>query len=166
MRVDVPERLITRPRTLRPARVSLAPGVKVQRVRCVLTDGRRFLLVQNNSANPGKHGLWSLPGGRLNHREQPRVGLRREILEEIGFRVPSVVAVGDWWHSDQYHRVFACATAPCDLSPQSDEILACAWFTYADVKQLASDSRLRWGFEVEAISAYRRLPRNARNANA
>src|SRR5262245_882567 len=119
MRVDISERLTTQLRTVRPARVSLAPGVKVQRVRCVLTDGRRFLLVQNNSANPGKHGLWSLPGGRLAHREQPRAGLRRELLEEIGFRVPHLLDVGDWWHNDQYHRVFACATTPCNPSPQS-----------------------------------------------
>ena len=166
MRVDVSEGLTPRLRNIRPARVSLAPGVKVQRVRCVLTDGRRFLLVQNNSSNPEKHGRWSLPGGRLNPREQPRAGLRREILEEIGFRVPYLVDVGDWWHDDQYHRVFGVAIEPCDPAPQSDEILACAWLAYADVKRLASGGRLRWGFEVEAISAYRRLPRDARRTTA
>ena len=130
----------------------------------MLSDGRRFLLVQNNAHRPENHGKWSLPGGRLKTREQPRAGLRRELVEELGFRVPYLVDVGDWWHDDQYQRVFGCAIEPTELSLQDDEILACAWLDYADVKELSAAGLVRWGFELDAISAFRRLPLDIRSA--
>src|SRR5262245_12137894 len=131
---------------LRPARVVLSPRVRVQRVRCVLSDGRRFLFVQNNARRQENHGKWSLTGGRLKAREQARAALRRELMEEIGLRVPYLVDVGDWWHGDEYHRVFGCETERADPSLHDDEILACAWLEYSDVKELAALCRLRWGF--------------------
>ena len=48
MTVNVSEAAGVGSRIARPARVSLRAGVRVHRVRCVLSDGRRFLLVQNN----------------------------------------------------------------------------------------------------------------------
>jgi 8-oxo-dGTP pyrophosphatase MutT (NUDIX family) len=148
----------------RPARVSLRAGVRVHRVRCVLTDGRRFLLVQNNSRRPENRGKWSLPGGRLKTREQARAGVRREVAEELGLRVSYLVDVGDWWQNDEYHRVFGCEIEPAEPALQDDEILACAWLEYTDLKKLAAAGRLRWGFELEAISLFRRLPQDIRGA--
>ena len=162
MTVNVSEATRVASRIPRPARVWLRAGVRVHRVRCVLSDGRHFLLVQNNARRPENHGKWSLPGGRLRTREQPRVGLRRELVEELGFRVPHLVDVGDWWHSDEYHRIFGCEIAPTELSLENDEILAYAWLDYADVKELSVAGQVRWGFELEAISAFRRLPSDVR----
>jgi 8-oxo-dGTP pyrophosphatase MutT (NUDIX family) len=164
MGVDLSEAARLAGEVLPPAKVSLRAGVRVHRVRCVLTDGRRFLLVQIDSRRPENHGKWSLPGGRLKGREQPRAGLRRELAEELGLRVPYLVEVGDWWQSDQYHRVFGCETPPTELSPQDGELLACAWLEYSDVEKLAAAGRLRWGFELEAISLFRRLPEDVRSA--
>jgi 8-oxo-dGTP pyrophosphatase MutT (NUDIX family) len=143
---------------LRPTRVALRSGARVQRVRCVISDGQRFLLVQNNSRRAANRGKWTLPGGRLKSREQPRAALRREIAEELGFRVRSLVSVADWWYGDQYHRVYGCRMEPVDATLRSQELLACAWLDYADVKQLATLGRMRWGFELDAISLFRRLP--------
>jgi ADP-ribose pyrophosphatase YjhB (NUDIX family) len=164
MGVDISEAAGVGTGNPRPARVSLRPGVRVQRVRCVLSDGRRFLLVQNNANRAENHGKWTLPGGRLKMREQPRAGLRRELAEELGVRLPHLLEVGDWWHRDQYHRVFGCEVEPTEPSPQDDEILACAWLEYSAVKELAAAGRMRWGFELDAISLFRHLPRDVRSA--
>lgn len=152
--------------TAAPARVSLASGIRVQRVRCVLSNGSRFLLVQNNSRRPENYGKWSLPGGRLKIRERPRAGLRREIDEELGFRVPFLVAVGDWSHDDEYTRVFGCQIERLEPTLPADEILACAWLDYDEVQRLAAAGRTRWGFELDAISLFRRLPPDVRAATA
>lgn len=36
------------------------------------------------------NGLWDLPGGGLEHNEDPAKGLKREILEETGLEVVSI----------------------------------------------------------------------------
>jgi len=52
----------------------------------VRDDAGRLLLQQ---ALPGKPhaGLWELPGGKVEHEENPRVALSREIAEELGLSV-------------------------------------------------------------------------------
>lgn len=44
----------------------------------VLDDQKRFLLTQETN------GKWELPGGGLDHGENPQDGLKREIYEESG----------------------------------------------------------------------------------
>lgn len=45
----------------------------------ILNEAReKFLIVQEDN------GLWELPGGGLDWGESPRVGLKREIKEEMG----------------------------------------------------------------------------------
>lgn len=131
----------------------------MQRVRCVIGNGQQFLLVQANSRRSENVGKWSLPGGRLKARETPRAGLRRELVEELGFRAPALVELGDWRADDEYHRVFGCRVERIAPTLQADEILASAWLDYFDVKQLAIARQLRWGFELAAITMFRRAIR-------
>ncbi|HSX15728.1 MAG TPA: NUDIX hydrolase [Candidatus Saccharimonadales bacterium] len=57
-------------------------------VKAVVKDEQgRILLARERS------GDWELPGGGLDHGEEPRAGLEREIAEEIGCKVD--------WMSDQ-----------------------------------------------------------------
>jgi ADP-ribose pyrophosphatase YjhB (NUDIX family) len=44
----------------------------------------RILLIRE------KDGRWELPGGGLEHGEDPTIGLSREVEEEIGFKVEHV----------------------------------------------------------------------------
>lgn len=46
-------------------------------------EGHVLLALEDN-------GLWDLPGGGLEHNEDPIVGLKREIHEETGLEVTSV----------------------------------------------------------------------------
>jgi 8-oxo-dGTP pyrophosphatase MutT (NUDIX family) len=145
---------------LRPAPTVLPSGARLQRVRCVIGNGRQFLLVQANSRRSENIGKWSLPGGRLKARETPRAGLRRELAEELGFRAPGgLVELGDWRYDHEYHRVFGYRVERIEPTLQADEILASAWLDYSDVKRLAVERELRWGFELAAITMFRRVIR-------
>jgi 8-oxo-dGTP pyrophosphatase MutT (NUDIX family) len=136
----------------------------VERVRCVIGNGEQFLLVQARSRRPENLGKWSLPGGRLKARETDRAGLRRELFEELEFRAPNLVELGDWRHGEEYHRVFGCRVERIAPSLQAEEILASAWIDYFDVKELARERKLRWGFELAAITMFRRVMRDAGTA--
>ena len=51
-------------------------------VKAVIKDDQgRVLLARERS------GDWELPGGGLDHGEDPRAGLEREVAEETGFKV-------------------------------------------------------------------------------
>ena len=55
-------------------------------VGAVIRDAQgRFLLVQR--ANEPGHGLWSLPGGRVEPGETDAGALRREVAEEVGLQI-------------------------------------------------------------------------------
>jgi len=132
----------------------------VDRVRCVLRCGKRYLLAQHNSRRRENIGKWGLPGGRLKSREEPRAALRRELIEELGLRVQSLVEIGDWWHRGENHRVFGCDVGRATQAFAPDELLAIDWFDYAAVVELEADGHLRTGFELDAITAFRvRFPR-------
>lgn len=47
------------------------------------SDGHILLALEDN-------GLWDIPGGGLEHQEDPIVGLKREIHEETGLEVVDV----------------------------------------------------------------------------
>jgi 8-oxo-dGTP pyrophosphatase MutT (NUDIX family) len=154
MRINSSERQIVLRKVKRYS--ALGGAEVVDRVRCVLCREGSYLLVQHDARRPENRGKWALPGGRLKGREAPRVGLRREIAEELRLRLPYLIELGDWWHRDENHRIFGC-----DLSRDvewfnKDEIRAVAWLAYEEVQQLAAAGRLRIGFELAAIAEYRR----------
>jgi len=138
----------------------------VDRVRCVLRCGRRYLLAQHNSRRRENLGKWGLPGGRLKSREEPRAALRRELVEELGLRVQSLREIGDWWHRGENHRIFGCDVAKATRTFAPDELLAIDWFEYSEIAELESGGLLRTGFELDAITAFRlRFPRLERAAS-
>ncbi|MEO8329950.1 MAG: NUDIX domain-containing protein [Candidatus Nanopelagicales bacterium] len=60
---------------------------EIQRVAAygVVERDRRVLLVQLTSITPSP-GLWSLPGGGIDHGEHPAEAVVRELYEETGLR--------------------------------------------------------------------------------
>jgi 8-oxo-dGTP pyrophosphatase MutT (NUDIX family) len=128
----------------------------IARVRCVLMRADRYLLAQHNSRRRENLGLWGLPGGRLRDAEKPKECLRRELVEELGCRVPRLVRLGDWLHDDEQHRVFGCELDEPIETFAADEILAIGWFTYEEIAELAVAGKLRTGFELAAITEFRR----------
>src|ERR1700704_6245399 len=109
----------------------------VDRVRCVLMHEQRYLLAQHNARRRENRSRWGLAGGRLRGRENPRECLRRELMEELGCRVPHLIELGDWRHRDETHRIFGCEVTQTIETFDADELSAIAWFTLAEVAQLA-----------------------------
>jgi 8-oxo-dGTP pyrophosphatase MutT (NUDIX family) len=126
----------------------------VDRVRCVLMREQRYLLAQHNSRRRENRSRWGLAGGRVRGRENPLECLRRELMEELGCRVPYLIELGDWQHRDETHRIFGCEIAQDIETFATDELRAIGWFTHAEVVQLASAGRLRTGFELAAIATF------------
>jgi ADP-ribose pyrophosphatase YjhB (NUDIX family) len=58
----------------------------------IFRDGKLLLLKRANS--PG-HGLWSLPGGRVEFGESLHTALAREVDEEAGLKI-DIVALAGW----------------------------------------------------------------------
>jgi 8-oxo-dGTP pyrophosphatase MutT (NUDIX family) len=135
----------------------------VDRVRCVLMREQRYLLAQHNSRRRENRSRWGLAGGRVRDRENPRKCLRRELMEELGCRVPYLIELGDWQHRAETYRIFGCEIGQNIETFDTDELCAIAWFTLAEVAQLASASRLRTGFELAAIAAFERQHASGRD---
>ena len=67
----------------------MAPQIAVGAI--VVKDGR--LLMVQRAHDPGA-GLWSLPGGRVEHGEYLADALRREVAEETGLEIDVQDLVG------------------------------------------------------------------------
>jgi 8-oxo-dGTP pyrophosphatase MutT (NUDIX family) len=115
---------------------------------------QRYLLARHNSRRRENRSRWGLVGGRVRDRENLQECLRRELMEELGCRVPYLIELGDWQHRDETHRIFGCEVAHDIETFDKDELSAIAWFTHAEVLQLASAGSLRTGFELAAIRAF------------
>ncbi len=128
---------------------------RISRVRCVLEQNHRYLLVQHNNRLPENFGKWGLPGGVLEIAEEPTNGLRRELAEEFQISVGDVVLLGDWEYRDETHRVFGCKAEKQIESYDTNEILDIVWLTYDGVIGFAEAGKLHTGFELEAITEFR-----------
>jgi 8-oxo-dGTP pyrophosphatase MutT (NUDIX family) len=128
----------------------------VDRVRCVLVHEQRYLLARHNTRRARNRALWGLVGGRLQAAEKPKDGLKRELMEELGCRLRRLVKLGDWLHHDETYRVYGCELRRTIATFDRDEIRAIDWFTYAEVAALGSAEKLRTGFELAAITRFRR----------
>lgn len=113
-----------------------------------LDDDRRILLCR---IAPGYtaalEGWWTLPGGGLDHGEEPAAGALRELEEETGLvgEVAELLDVHSW-HSiytnrrgeaEDYHGVgilYRCNVVDGELRNEiGGSTDQCAWFTTAEV---------------------------------
>ena len=99
----------------------------------VVDEAGRLLLARR--AGEPDAGLWDTPGGFLDEGEDPRTGLRRELLEEAGVEIE----IGDFFgmYLDRYGRgedapyvlnlVWRASIVAGELAP-ADDVSELAWF--------------------------------------
>lgn len=99
------------------------------------------LLMEKSDNRPTK-GLWGIPGGKLDHNENPKLGLIREILEETGLLFTEEEIVYDeklYVRREVGDFIFHTFQLRLDYRPEitlSDEHQGYGWFTYEQAKAL------------------------------
>lgn len=103
----------------------------------ILDEEKRFLLCRESD------GRWDLPGGGLDHGEDPRQGIIREIKEEMGLEVTSVGAAPSYFITAQKdHKrywianiIYVIEVADLDFTP-SDECQEIRFFAVEEAKDI------------------------------
>lgn len=101
---------------------------KTQGVKCLIKYRETFLLVKFSYA----HREWSLPGGGVKRGETPEQATCREIFEEAGIILDSLVKIGEFesrkdFKQDAVHCFFAEVTdSRIDLDKK--ELSEAGWF--------------------------------------
>ncbi|MFI6642810.1 NUDIX hydrolase [Streptomyces sp. NPDC050504] len=114
----------------------------------VATEDDRILLTRLNAASPVfEPGLWHLPGGGIDHGEQPREALARELYEETGLEVRTaelvdsraytVQRLGVHWHLVGLFYVVDLVPAPAFVARADDSTDEVAWQPLAGLPEAA-----------------------------
>jgi ADP-ribose pyrophosphatase YjhB (NUDIX family) len=127
---------------------------------CTDDDDRLLLCRIAQGHSVGFDGWWTLPGGGLDHGEDPRDGALRELTEETGYvgKLGALLEVDSWhttfvppgedealdWHGIRI--LFRCTIVGGELRDELDGSTdTCRWFTpdelrgerLADIAELA-----------------------------
>jgi ADP-ribose pyrophosphatase YjhB (NUDIX family) len=113
-------------------------------------DGGRMLLCRIAAGHSvGFDGWWTLPGGGLEHGEDPRDGALRELTEETGYvgELDGLLEVDSWhtvfadprqaeeldWHGIRI--LYRCRIVGGELRDELDGSTdTCRWFTPAELR--------------------------------
>ena len=106
----------------------------------LLVNGAYVLQLRDDIPGIAARGMWALFGGALEDGEPPEVGLRREILEELGVLLPDSRLL---WHVDRYSDFWRAVLQH--------------WFFVADVTPLWPSHVVREG-QAAQLFRYDELP--------
>lgn len=126
----------------------------------MLVTRSREILLAKRGVNPFK-GQWDVPGGFLEYGEHPENGVRREINEELGLRLPKRLNLIGVYMDTYGSRVpeatlnfYFLATVPKTIRlVAQDDITHVSWFPLSQVPKIAflngrlavSDLKKRFG---------------------
>lgn len=73
----------------------------------ILYQNNKYLMqLRDNIPTIDAAGCWEIFGGHLEPNETPEQGIKREILEEIGYKLTDVVKFGIYSHEKLIEHVF------------------------------------------------------------
>lgn len=76
-----------------PANILDRPKLGVTAI--ILNDKREVLMAKRKGALA--HGVWGFPGGHIEYEESIEKAIHREVLEETGLVIESLIARKDFW---------------------------------------------------------------------
>lgn len=62
-------------------------------VKAFIVNEGKLLLIKRRSNDVHKPGVWDIPGGRLEMGEDPRLGVKREAIEEVGLEIEPLLPI-------------------------------------------------------------------------
>ena len=100
--------------------------------------------------------LWELPAGRINPREKPLAGARRELREETGYRARSWKRALFFYPSpgflDETMTVYlASGLTPGKASPEADEDIDCEMVPLSRVVSMVLSGGIRDGKTIASV---------------
>lgn len=133
-------------------------------IRCVgavIHDQQGRLLLVQRAHSPGR-GLWSLPGGRVEHGESDQTAVEREVREETGLSVTVGAFVGRVLRPAP-HGTFEIFDYSCWSSDTAlvagDDAANAAWINDATFATLDAENALTEGL-ADFLREHDCLPRN------
>jgi 8-oxo-dGTP diphosphatase len=67
----------------------------------IIRNGKILLSQRLDPDKPG-HGLWAMPGGKVDPGECPAVAAEREVLEETGLKTVTIMSLPGWYWTDKW----------------------------------------------------------------
>lgn len=61
----------------------------------IFNQDKELLIVKKSPEEQIDAGLWTIPGGKIYPQEHILVGLKREVLEEVGLEIESIEWIGE-----------------------------------------------------------------------
>ena len=113
---------------------------KVQKtsVKALFERDGKILLVKDPK------GVWELPGGRIEHGEEPEEALKRELREELGWTNVVVKNIVDAWsfsvevNDTDYHFIILTYLCSCDedVIKENEEYTKYKWMTPSEIESI------------------------------
>jgi ADP-ribose pyrophosphatase YjhB (NUDIX family) len=103
----------------------------------IIWQANKVLLVERAN-DPGK-GLWTIPGGYVDHGEQIYEAVKREILEETGLKAEpqSLIALWDWpGNKHMLYVVFLMHQIGGNLQADPAEVSNLGFFTIEECSRI------------------------------
>lgn len=120
---------------------------------CVIKRDHKYLLVQEAQAKVC--GLWNVPAGYVDKDESIESAAVRETYEETGYRVELLTKIGVYHDSTKVpvKHVFEAKIIGGTMHAQNDEVMCVKWLSFAEIKKLYHDQKLRADWIWQAIVA-------------
>lgn len=123
----------------------------------VVDDEDRTLLVWRHRFIPDRWG-WEVPAGWVDPGETPEEAVRREIIEETGWRADLVQPMVEYnplsGISTMHYRAYVAGNVVQVGTPDDIEISRAEWIPLADVPKLAADGQIPDGPSLLMLSYY------------
>jgi 8-oxo-dGTP pyrophosphatase MutT (NUDIX family) len=124
-------------------------------VGAVVLDRDRILLLWRHRFIPDTWG-WEIPAGWCDEGEDPVDAIRREIVEETGYRVTSVDSLTTYHPlsgiSPQRYQLFLASGVERIGVPEPAEAGRVEWFTPTQVRKLLVENSVRDGPSLTALA--------------